>query len=112
MVPHCRARSRAGASPAGGSADRGDLDGAAAGPIRAIAGASTRGIVSNNPGRVGCRGAYRASAPRMNHSPANVPEPAARGLLGADPVSDFDAGPPRVSFEFFPPKTPEMEVRL
>jgi methylenetetrahydrofolate reductase (NADPH) len=32
--------------------------------------------------------------------------------LGADPVSDFDAGPPRVSFEFFPPKTPEMEERL
>jgi methylenetetrahydrofolate reductase (NADPH) len=34
------------------------------------------------------------------------------GLLSADPVSDFDAGPPRVSFEFFPPKTPEMEERL
>jgi methylenetetrahydrofolate reductase (NADPH) len=33
-------------------------------------------------------------------------------LLGADPVGDFDAGPPRVSFEFFPPKTPEMEERL
>ncbi|MGA8759902.1 MAG: methylenetetrahydrofolate reductase [Stellaceae bacterium] len=25
---------------------------------------------------------------------------------------DFDAGPPRVSFEFFPPKTAEMENRL
>jgi methylenetetrahydrofolate reductase (NADPH) len=35
-----------------------------------------------------------------------------RGLLAADPVSDFDAGPPRISFEFFPPKTPEMDVRL
>src|SRR5271169_4533890 len=35
-----------------------------------------------------------------------------RGLLAADPVSDFDAGPPRVSFEFFPPKTAEMESRL
>ncbi len=35
-----------------------------------------------------------------------------RGLLAADPVSDFDAGPPRVSFEFFPPKTAEMEERL
>jgi methylenetetrahydrofolate reductase (NADPH) len=35
-----------------------------------------------------------------------------RGLLAADPLIDFDAGPPRVSFEFFPPKTPEMEVRL
>src|SRR5437868_12788024 len=42
----------------------------------------------------------------------NSPGPAARGLLGADPVSDFDAGPPRISFEFFPPKTPEMEERL
>jgi methylenetetrahydrofolate reductase (NADPH) len=38
--------------------------------------------------------------------------PTSRGLLGADPVSDFDGGPPRVSFEFFPPKTPEMEARL
>jgi methylenetetrahydrofolate reductase (NADPH) len=35
-----------------------------------------------------------------------------RGLLGADPVHDFDAGPPRISFEFSPPKTPEMEHRL
>jgi methylenetetrahydrofolate reductase (NADPH) len=35
-----------------------------------------------------------------------------RGLLAADPVIDFDAGPPRVSFEFFPPKTAEMELRL
>ena len=26
--------------------------------------------------------------------------------------ADFDAGPPRISFEFFPPKTPEMEERL
>src|SRR6202795_2737011 len=48
----------------------------------------------------------------MNTLPPNPPGPAARGLLGADPVSDFDAGPPRVSFEFFPPKTPEMEERL
>ena len=37
---------------------------------------------------------------------------APRGLLSADPVGDFDGGPPRVSFEFFPPKTPEMEERL
>ena len=35
-----------------------------------------------------------------------------RGRLAADPVVDFDAGPPRVSFEFFPPKTLEMEARL
>ncbi len=34
------------------------------------------------------------------------------GRLAADPVIDFDAGPPRVSFEFFPPKTAEMEARL
>jgi methylenetetrahydrofolate reductase (NADPH) len=40
-------------------------------------------------------------------SPAQKP-----GLLSADPVGDFDGGPPRVSFEFFPPKTPEMEERL
>ncbi|HUC10769.1 MAG TPA: methylenetetrahydrofolate reductase [Stellaceae bacterium] len=35
-----------------------------------------------------------------------------RGRLAADPVIDFDAGPPRVSFEFFPPGTPAMEDRL
>ncbi len=35
-----------------------------------------------------------------------------RGLLAADPMHDFDAAPPRISFEFFPPKTPEMEERL
>jgi methylenetetrahydrofolate reductase (NADPH) len=35
-----------------------------------------------------------------------------RGLLAADPVHDFDAAPPRISFEFFPPKTPEAEERL
>ena len=46
------------------------------------------------------------------NTPPNSPGPAARGLLGADPISDFDAGPPRISFEFFPPKTPEMEERL
>ena len=45
----------------------------------------------------------------MNNLAGNA---AARGLLGADPVSDFDAGPPRISFEFFPPKTDEMEERL
>src|SRR2546430_5429908 len=48
----------------------------------------------------------------MTPPPANAPAPAPRGLLGADPVGDFDGGPPRVSFEFFPPKTPEMEERL
>ena len=39
-------------------------------------------------------------------------QPPSRGLLAADPVDDFDAAPPRVSFEFSPPKTPEMEARL
>ena len=42
----------------------------------------------------------------------NLSSARSRGLLAADPVIDFDAGPPRVSFEFFPPKTPEMEERL
>ena len=35
-----------------------------------------------------------------------------RGLLSADPAHDFDAAAPRISFEFFPPKTPEMDERL
>jgi methylenetetrahydrofolate reductase (NADPH) len=35
-----------------------------------------------------------------------------RGLLAADPVGDFDGRAPRVSFEFFPPKTEEMDLRL
>jgi methylenetetrahydrofolate reductase (NADPH) len=35
-----------------------------------------------------------------------------RGLLAADPLIDFDQRPPRISFEFFPPKTAEMEARL
>src|SRR5246127_5657314 len=47
----------------------------------------------------------------QNLGPSAPPGPS-RGLLAADPVSDFDAGPPRVSFEFFPPKTAEMEQRL
>ena len=41
-----------------------------------------------------------------------LPHAAQRGLLAADPVHDFDAAPPRFSFEFVPPKTPEMEARL
>jgi methylenetetrahydrofolate reductase (NADPH) len=44
--------------------------------------------------------------------PQNPGSGQSRGLLAADPVSDFDAGPPRVSFEFSPPRTPEMEMRL
>jgi len=38
-----------------------------------------------------------------NNSVAAAPP---RGLLSADPVGDFDGAAPRVSFEFFPPKTP------
>jgi methylenetetrahydrofolate reductase (NADPH) len=37
---------------------------------------------------------------------------AGRGLLAADPLDDVDQSPPRLSFEFFPPKTAEMEARL
>ena len=48
----------------------------------------------------------------MSDTPLRPVALSARGLLAADPVSDFDAGPPRISFEFFPPKTPEMEERL
>ncbi len=45
----------------------------------------------------------------MSETPAAAQS---RGRLAADPVIDFDAGPPRVSFEFFPPKTADMENRL
>src|SRR5438552_16138360 len=48
----------------------------------------------------------------MNNDPLPLTGAPPRGLLAADPVSDFDAGPPRISFEFFPPKTPEMDERL
>src|ERR1043165_5073594 len=44
-----------------------------------------------------------------NNSVAAAPP---RGLLSADPVGDFDGAAPRVSFEFCPPRTPEMEARL
>src|SRR6266852_2529632 len=33
-------------------------------------------------------------------------------LLSADPLIAWRGGPPLVSFEFFPPKTDEMEARL
>ena len=33
-------------------------------------------------------------------------------LLAADPLAPAGARPPLVSFEFFPPKTPEMEEKL
>jgi methylenetetrahydrofolate reductase (NADPH) len=41
-----------------------------------------------------------------------IATPVLEGLLAADPVGDFDGRPPRISFEFFPPKTAEMETRL
>src|SRR6266849_5109029 len=99
MVPRRWPRPRIGAPPAGRSADRRGLDGASRG--------RSRSIVGNDSARRPRGGADRAGASGMNTPPAN-----SRGLLGADPVSDFDAGPPRISFEFFPPKTPEMEDRL
>ena len=34
------------------------------------------------------------------------------GLLSADPLAERSDGPPLVSFEFFPPKTDEMEEKL
>jgi methylenetetrahydrofolate reductase (NADH) len=37
---------------------------------------------------------------------------AAGALLGADPLAGAGRRPPRVSFEFFPPKTEEMEEKL
>src|SRR5437667_7093140 len=92
MVPRRRPRARARAAPGGGSVDRHDLGGAPQSRAR--------------------RAAARRRAAGGDRDGALVMNPPARGLLGADPVSDFDAGPPRVSFEFFPPKTPEMEERL
>ncbi|MBV8494237.1 MAG: methylenetetrahydrofolate reductase [Alphaproteobacteria bacterium] len=48
----------------------------------------------------------------MSDTPPVASFAPSRGLLSADPVGDFDGRAPRVSFEFFPPKTPEMEERL
>src|SRR5467141_2761807 len=86
------------------SADRGDLDGAPGGGGKfAFRARFTRAVGS---------GATRGGASLMrNFGQMSESEPL-RGLLAADPVIDFDAGPPRVSFEFFPPKTAEMEARL
>ncbi|MGH6975437.1 MAG: methylenetetrahydrofolate reductase, partial [Stellaceae bacterium] len=36
----------------------------------------------------------------------------AGALLAADPLAGIGRAPPRVSFEFFPPKTEEMEGKL
>jgi methylenetetrahydrofolate reductase (NADPH) len=53
-----------------------------------------------------------SASPETDRRVADRRRAAPRGLLSADPVHDFDAAPPRISFEFFPPKTPEMEERL
>src|ERR1051326_50468 len=44
-----------------------------------------------------------------NNSVAAAPP---RGLLSADPVGVFAGAAPPSPFDFFPPKTPEMEARL
>jgi methylenetetrahydrofolate reductase (NADPH) len=46
----------------------------------------------------------------MTTTPAAAPRPGR--LLAADPLGQAQGRPPRVSFEFFPPKTPEMEEKL
>src|SRR5438270_442976 len=91
--------------------------GLANGPVRL-------GDMYRLPPRRGRSGANSAAAHRAARRPhrrgvvgmsdnPHFASPAQRsGLLSADPVGDFDGGPPRVSFEFFPPKTPEMEERL
>src|ERR1700745_1556065 len=96
MVPRRGARSGLDPAPPWGSVDGRDLDRPS--PHRGKFTFQNRGA-ANHAG-----GTRRRRASLMQDS--------ARGLLGADPVSDFDAGPPRISFEFFPPKTPEMEERL
>src|SRR5437879_6092844 len=100
MVLRRRSRPGAAAPPPGRSVNRRHLD-------RATPGAGRPPF---------CRGFARRGARRGSRKgPSLMPQnfgsdrPA---LLAADPVSDFDAGPPRVSFEFFPPKTAEMEERL
>src|SRR5271170_6803854 len=95
MVPRRRSRSGGAAAFARRPVDRRDLDRASP--------SSDKFPFCPGPA-AGSPGARRRRASLMQNS--------ARGLLGADPVSDFDAGPPRISFEFFPPKTQEMEERL
>src|SRR5207248_5979617 len=95
MVPRRRSRSGVAAPFGGRPVDGRDLD-------RPSTRSDTSAFCPSHA--AGSAGARRRRASLMQNS--------ARGLLGADPVSDFDAGPPRISFEFFPPKTQEMEERL
>src|SRR6476660_5305961 len=103
MVPHRRSRPRAAAASPRRSSDRGDLDGVSARAPGIAASWRARGPPARRVHRKGASGmsdkSLAAAAPQ-------------RGLLSADPVGDFDGAAPRVSFEFFPPKTPEMEARL
>src|SRR5487761_1348446 len=55
----------------------------------------------------GYLGAMTTSRGRQNRSGGGV-----GALLAADPLAGTDRKPPRVSFEFFPPKTEEMEDKL
>src|SRR6266478_2677453 len=105
MVRRRRPPSGAAATSPGRSVDRRHLDRAAPG--------------TEQPQfcrRFARRSARRGSRKGASLMPQNLDQRAMVGrshaLLAADPGSDFDAGPPRVSFEFFPPKTAEMEARL
>src|SRR6478609_4770139 len=103
MVSRCRSRAGVAAYSSGRAAHGDDLDGPASARHSCL-------VVDHGPLSrpvSACRASY--SGIKQMHSTAGG---MSRGLLAADPVSDFDAGPPRVSFEFFPPKTPEMEERL
>src|SRR5204863_7596448 len=104
MVPRRRSRPGAGAPFARRPVDGRDLDRLSPRAGRAGAGeAAEHRPAAHRPHRRGVIG--------MSDNPP-LASLAPRGLLSADPVGDFDGGPPRVSFEFFPPKTPEMEERL
>src|SRR5438128_1916569 len=99
MVWRRRPRSGAAEPSAGRSVDRRRLDRAAPGAGRP----PLRRRFARRSTRSGSRKGTSLMPRNLDRSHA---------LLAADPVSDFDAGPPRVSFEFFPPKTAEMETRL
>src|SRR5215469_18000381 len=101
MVPRRRARPGRAAASRGRPADRSDLD------RPAPAGCRQRPTARDRRLRTGA--AAMIDGPTTPDRRRDAPQ---RGLLSADPVHDFDAAPPRISFEFFPPKTPEMEERL
>src|ERR1700746_2271212 len=105
MVPDGRPRSGPAAASARRSVDCRYLDRAASGgnavaPRRRFARENRRPAVRDG-----------ASLMPQNLGPSASPGPW-RGLLAADPGSDFDAGPPPVAFEFCPPRTMEREARL